>query len=205
VKVVLAAGIALALLVPQVALANGDPASHVLPSQDVFYPGSPSTVSGSLTRQLNGLMTESQRKGYALKVALIASPDDLGTVPELFGKPEEYAQLLDEEIAFNSKPRLLVVMPAGFGLATVSGRERRAIRRISIPDDASADDLARAAVLAVPKLATAAGHPVKAVKPVGGSGGSRGSSGASVLLIVTPFLVFGVVLAYVSLRGRNHE
>ena len=186
-------------------MANGDPASHVLPTGDVYYPGSESKVSGSLIRQLNGLVAEGQRKGYKLKIALIATPEDLGTIPEYFGKPEEYAQLLDEEIAFNSKPRLLVVMPGGTGLAEVGQRERRAIRGISVDDDASPDDLAAAAVLALPKLATAAGHPVKAVKPVEGSGGSGGTGGASILLIVAPFLVFGIVLAYVSMRGRNEE
>ena len=73
-----------AALLAQSALADGDPASDYLISQQVFVPyqGVSTKVAGEITAMLN----DSKQKGFPLKVAVISSPSDLGAVPSLFGK-----------------------------------------------------------------------------------------------------------------------
>ena len=158
---------------PGIALADGDPASDVLLGQNVFYPYSPA-VSAGLQKQLNAETAAASRAHFPIKVALIAAPTDLGAIPTLFGKPQQYAAFLDQEISFlNVKPLLLVVMPNGYGVQHLGPAATRAAATLKRPASARTDDLARAAILAVPKLAAAAGHPI-----AGDSGGS-GASGPS--------------------------
>jgi hypothetical protein len=49
---------------------NGDPASHVLPSKEVFVPFDPSLCSYD-GRRLDALTEVTARKGYPIKVAII--------------------------------------------------------------------------------------------------------------------------------------
>ena len=103
------------VLAPASALADGDPASDVLIGENVYYPYSPA-VSTSLQRRLNRETAAAARAHFPIKVALIATPADLGAIPTLFGKPQQYAHFLEQEISFlNIKPLLLVVMPNGYG------------------------------------------------------------------------------------------
>src|SRR5581483_8811155 len=99
------------LLAPALALADGDPASDVLLGQNVYYPYSP-PVTGSIQRALNNLTARARVSGFPVKVALVQSPVDLGVIPDLFGKPQKYADFLDQEISFQSTQVLLIVMPA---------------------------------------------------------------------------------------------
>ena len=116
ISVVVAAIVAAALL-PAVALADGDPASDVLLGENVFYPFTP-TVAPSLQAKLNAETAAAKRAHIPIKVALIGSPVDLGAIPSLFGKPQQYAEFLDQEISFGgAKQPLLVVMRAGYGVA----------------------------------------------------------------------------------------
>ena len=116
------AAIVLLTVVP-LARADGDPASDVLLAQDVYYTYAP-PVSSTLTRELNGLLVRARAAGYPIKVALIESAGDLGAYPRLFGQPRRYAELLASEIAFNSSPHLLVVMPSGLAAVSPSEKER---------------------------------------------------------------------------------
>ena len=103
------------VIAPASALADGDPASDVLIGENVYYPYSPA-VSTSLQKRLNGETAAAARAHFPIKVALIATPADLGAIPTLFGKPQQYAHFLEQEISFlNVKPLLLVVMPNGYG------------------------------------------------------------------------------------------
>ncbi len=104
-----------AALAPAGALADGDPASDVLLGQNVFYPYSPA-VPGAVQAKLNAETAAAKRAGLPIKVALIGSPIDLGVIPELFGKPQSYADFLDKEISFQQVQPLLVVMAAGYGV-----------------------------------------------------------------------------------------
>ena len=172
-KLFAAALIATALM-PAAALADGDPASDVLLGENVFYPYSPQ-VSASVQKTLDAETAAAKRAGFPLKVALIASPVDLGVIPDLFGKPQQYANFLDQEISFQTKQPLLVVMPAGFG-AVGGGRGRTAaLQSLPRPASGASDDLARGAIAAVAKLARAAGHPVTGVAGVPGSASGGGS------------------------------
>jgi hypothetical protein len=147
-------------LTPAFALADGDPASDVLIGEDVYYPYSPA-VSTSLQNQLNRETAAAARAHFPIKVALIPSPVDLGAIPTLFGKPQQYAKFLEQEISFLSvRPLLLVVMPDGYGTQHL-GSAATAVTSLPAPAGAQSNDIARAAIAAVPKLAAAAGHPLK--------------------------------------------
>ena len=47
--------------------------------------------------RLAGLLDDSKRRGFPLKVAVIARRADLGAIPSLFGQPREYARFLGQE------------------------------------------------------------------------------------------------------------
>src|SRR5437588_283728 len=80
------------LLAPAPALADGDPASDYLPLQGYYTPYA--GVSKPLTDALAEVVKETRAAGYPIKVAVIASPTDLGSVPNLFGQPQQYAEFL---------------------------------------------------------------------------------------------------------------
>lgn len=161
VAVIAALAAASALAVPPPARADGDPASDVLVTQNIYYPVTPPT-SPALARVLDRLTAEAKRTGYAIKVALIASPDDLGAVPQLFAQPERYARFLGGEITFNTRQPLLVVMPGGFGSYQAGAGAAAALAPAPRPTAPTGDALATAAIGAVTRLARAAGHPVAA-------------------------------------------
>jgi hypothetical protein len=184
-----------------VAQADADPASDVLVSQNVFYPYSP-PPAGALQSALNSEATATARAHFQIKVALIASPMDLGGIPNFFGKPQAYADFLDQEIAFGRPhPPLLVVMASGFGVRGLP--QPAVVLAASLPKPASArsDDLARAAIAALPKLANAAGHPIPA-KSASVSGG-RTTGHVPTALTVVIFALIVVAIAVAILRYRR--
>src|SRR3954447_15532884 len=103
-----AVAIAFAAL-PAAALADGDPASDVLLGQDAYLPYRPK-VPPAVSDGLTATLKKARAAGYPLKVAVIASENDLGSVPDYFARPQEYAQFLQTEISFNKPEPLLVVM-----------------------------------------------------------------------------------------------
>ena len=115
------------------AQADGDPASDVLYFQDAYlpYPAPSKHSSSVLLSSIRGARADH----YTIKVAVIATRTDLGSVPSLFGKPKAYAQFLGEEIrSFYTGP-LLVAMPAGFGVWKGSGdsaAEQRALGAVKV-------------------------------------------------------------------------
>src|SRR4030088_2524992 len=122
----------LASLHPASAIADGDPASDVLLGENVFYPYSP-PVSATLQKTLNAETAAAAKAHVPIKVALIASPVDLGVIPGVFGKPQAYAQFLDQEISFQKKQPLLVVMSTGYGVQGMSAAATRAAASLSKP------------------------------------------------------------------------
>src|SRR5262245_48170672 len=100
----------LALALPAAARADGDPASDFLITQDSFIP-TDANVPASTVESLNALLQEARDKKYRMKVALIASPSDLGAVTPLWRQPQRYAQFLGQELFYVYKGRLLIVMP----------------------------------------------------------------------------------------------
>jgi hypothetical protein len=113
--------LAVALVVPAVALADGDPASDVLASQTLYVPGD-GGFSASQTGRLSALLAEARRAGVPIRVALIATQGDLGSVTELWRQPQNYARFLGQELSQVYRGTLVVAMPAGFGVVSVGAR-----------------------------------------------------------------------------------
>src|SRR5438309_7325615 len=83
---------AMVLMAPAPAFANGDPASDVLLQSKVYFPTQ--RVSVAAATQLKNVVQTANAKGYPIRVALIRDETDLGTVPNLLNRPQEYAQFL---------------------------------------------------------------------------------------------------------------
>jgi hypothetical protein len=145
----------LLVALPSSGRANGDPASDVLLTQDVYfpYPAPRKDVAAGLDRAVAAVYVRHLR----IKVAVIASPTDLGSVPTLFNKSMIYARFLGTELDSTFVGPLLIVMPAGFGVYD-GGRpiaaEERALRGLEIVG-ASAEALTSAATIAVKRLTAA--------------------------------------------------
>lgn len=180
------------------ALADGDPASDILLAENVFYPYTPPTAV-ALQRDLDGATAAAARVGVPVKVALIASPVDLGVITALWQRPQEYAEYLDEEISFGSPQPLLVVMPDGYGGRSLTPREVRALASLPAPAGRTSDDLATAALTAIRRLAAADGHPIPLAATAAGDGGD--SLLLLTLLTLAALIIAGAVSA-VTLRRR---
>jgi hypothetical protein len=181
--------------------ANADPASDTLLYADAHYPYQPNLVSRPLQKALDGLLKEAKRKGYAIKVAVIAARTDLGGVPQLFTDPQKYADLLTRELSFNSKPRVLVVLPAGIGGNNLGDRAGGALENITVPSGGKADDLVRTAMKAVGALAQANGTPVTVPKVA--SGEKRGGGTSPLLTFGLPVLLVLLAAGVAAARGRR--
>jgi len=194
----LATVLALGCAAAPAAWADGDPASDVLAGQDVYYPYQPK-VSPLVRQQLEALLERVRADGLAVKVALIASPADLGTQTKRFGKPRDYAELLGVELEVAAvHDYVLVAMPAGLGTYRYDEAGLPALRRAIAPIRASAvadaDALARTAGRGLVAMATATGHrppqalsaPFALPRP-GAAGGAR-----------HPVLVALLVLAWLA-------
>src|SRR5215212_2656638 len=200
--------VAVLALAPSAASADGDPASDVLLAQDAYYPYAPK-ASKPLSTALDVLMRRVRAAGYPMKVALIQTPSDLGAYPNLFGDTQNYANLLSKEIAFNSHPHLLVVMPSGFAGDNLGPKVDSALRGITIDQDAKSDGLVTAALAAVARIATANGHPTpvppEAATKVAPSKASSKRSTPSVLVYGGPVLLASLAIGALLVVGRRRE
>jgi hypothetical protein len=200
------------------AFANGDPASHVLPAQDLFLP-SDALLCSAAVRRLTALTEATKKAGYPIKVAVIPTGEDLGTLYRLFGRPERYARQLAVELpAELFEPldgkrgyRLLVLMPGGLGLEGGGTKETRALERFTVDADATEADLARLANRVVARLARAAGSPVTPPPPkpecfeiesTSDSSSSDSSAVGTVLIFLAPVAMFALAM-YLGSRGRR--
>jgi hypothetical protein len=185
------------------ARADGDPASDYLLEQQVFFPFD-TKFPAERQAQFSGLVRAANRAGFRIRVALIASSYDMGSVTALYGKPRLYARFLGEELSFVYKQRLLVVMPNGFGFNWPEHRSAPAYAvLVKIPVESDATGLLDAAQTAVQRLAAADGvevvPPPLEVAPV-----SRHNS--HVLLVVIAIVLSAIVLAaaaWLALRVRR--
>jgi hypothetical protein len=193
-----------------VAEADVDPASDVLLLQDFFVPYQPQVCS-EVKGALGEATKRSRAAGYPLKLALIASPSDLGGVPQFFGNPNPYAKFLGHELELAghgvSRPvRILpvvVVMPQGFGLYHTDPRVAKAVSSVEVPNRGDPTALAGAALRALPKITAAAGHPIAAVAIPTRCSQSSGSA-ALFLAPLAVLLVAGLVYAF-GFRGRGRR
>ena len=200
-----------ALIAAPAAFADGDPASDVLVENVVFNPID--GVSQASQAKLEAVLNASARAGFPIRVALIASAKDLGTVTPLWNQPANYAAYLDTELQTLYHGQVLVVMPNGFGLHgpphgphAVSPAEAA----VRAPAPGPGEQLARSALAAVPLLAAAAGHPIPtaALAAAGRSAtaGQKSVMGTSLLPGALVALLLGALLIalawWASLRAR---
>lgn len=165
--------VAAAALVAPRALADGDPASDFLLTQNVFLPFSGALTNDDRTR-FAAYVGDVAKAGYPIKVAVIAAPVDLGAVPSLFRQPQRYARFLGQELSLRPTQRLLVAMPNGYGFYRPRGsvgRERRALAAVPPAGTAEPRPLAAAAARAVRRLAALDGASVPAFAADGSDDG----------------------------------
>ena len=140
-----------------VAGADGDPASDYLVANRVFLSSQSSSVSSS-QRQLLSVVQAANRAGFAIRVAIISSEYDLGSITALWRKPRLYARFLGLELSSVYKQRLLVVMPSGFGFNWPEHSTGSAYRLLThVPIGPGAAGLTGTAQTVVRRLAIAAG------------------------------------------------
>lgn len=209
VRPVTALAAALVLAAAPAARADGDPASDVLPSQSIFFPYAP-PVAPQLRTALTRVLRQAEAAGYPMKVALIESAGDLGSYPTLFNQPQRYANLLAGELPTNphgsvrTPQHLLVVMPVGIGGNNLGDKVDEALAPVKVDAGAQSDGLARAAIEAVARIATANGHAV-AVPPEAhqklqaSHRSTKRKSGTPVWVYIAPL---GLVLLGIVLAGR---
>jgi len=197
-------------LFPSSALADGDPASDVLATQSLFLPQD-AGIPLAQQNQLTALLGSAASTGYPLRVAIIASKSDLGSVTELWRQPETYARFLGQELSLVYHGPLLVVMPNGFGLVgvgpttTVDPSALAGVRTGA----AGGPALGTASLTAIQRLAGASGHPVPIPAAVATPSGP--GSNDTLALIVFAIGVVVIVVAWAAslrarpLRGRGTE
>ena len=190
----------IALWGSSLARADGDPASDVLAQQTVFLPQD-AGLSASAQTRLAALVEAATRAGYQVRVAVIASSSDLGSVTELWGQPQNYAKFLGQELSLVYHGDVLVVMPGGVGVYSINRPTAAKPSPLAGMQAGGAAGLSGLAITAVERLAAAAGHPVTAPTGVTAAVG-HGSAD------VTAWIVFAlgaclIALAWsASLRAR---
>jgi hypothetical protein len=189
--------VAVCLAFPAGALADADPASDVLLGAPAFYPFQP-PVSQTLQSQLEQELAQLQKKRLSLKVAIIASPVDLGAIPNLFGQPQTYATFLGREISFQHPQALLVVMPAGFGVYGTG--TATALAGLKVNTTGASNGLTQSAILAVQRIAQAAGKTVTTGGSAGRGSGSGGPSPLAIAGIVAGLVVLALAIAALRFR-----
>jgi len=184
---------AAALLAVPAARANGDPASDVLITNQV-YVGPEGPISNADRDALTKTVAAANERGYPIRVALIPFTSDLGTAVSLWRHPQDYAKFLGSELAFVYAKRLLIAMPSGFGVYHRNrpvAKEQRVLRRVRPGRTPTA--VAQQTTRAVRALAAADGITL----PVESGGGSDWRDRA---IIAAAGLVIVALIAFVAMR-----
>jgi hypothetical protein len=189
------------LALAPLARADGDPASDYLLTQTTFVPPDLG-ISDADAARLALVVQSAHAGGYTIRVALIGSRYDLGSIGTVFGQPKHYARFLGQELTLVYHGRLLVVMPTGYGVArggTLIASEQGTLDRLPAPGR-SGDQLVAAAIEGVRQLAAAAGVVVAVPPPA-----TRGNSTAVWIWVIVGAAI-ALVLAFAAWflirRGR---
>lgn len=200
-SVVALAAVAALLAIAAPARADGDPASDYLLGKPLFVPSDAGVPSANV-EQLNSVIADARARGYTIRVALIATRYDMGSVYELWKRPKIYARFLGQELAFLYKGRLLVVMPNGYG----TSRHGKAVPAMQAvvdrlpPPAAGGAELANAAARAVQRLAAASGAIV--TLPPLTAPSSSGATHDRLTIGIAAAVLIALGLAGVWLRRR---
>jgi hypothetical protein len=194
-----------ALGAPAGALGDGDPASDVLLSQNVFF--GYSAPSQTIQNELYSVTSAAARAGYPLRIALIDSKADLGAIPQYFGRPQIYARYLSYELSDVVQGQFLIVMPAGFGHA-IDYKPLTVGPLSGITIGRGPNGLGAAAVTAAERLAAAAGHPLGS--DAASQSIASGASGSSItqafeILVVLFGLTAAALAGAVTARRRRQR
>jgi hypothetical protein len=192
--------VAAALVAVPLARANGDPASDVLITNQVYI-GPEVPISNSDRNALTKTVAAANERGYPIRVALIPFTSDLGTAVSLWGHPQDYAKFLGSELAFVYTKPLLIAMPSGFGVYHRNkpvAKEQRVLARV--PSGKTPAAVAQQTTKAVRALAAADGITLPEVSD-GGSDWRDRAIIAAVGLVVVALIAF-VAVRRVS-RGRR--
>jgi hypothetical protein len=199
-----------ALLLAPLARADGDPASDWLLSRPSFVPPD-AGISSSDQKSLNDLLLSAKAQGYTLRVAVIASQYDMGSVTVLWKRPTDYAPFLSEELRFIYKHRVLVIMPNGLSIANDGKRdaaEQQIVAKLVPPKPFQGAPLVAAAENAVRKLA--AGRGIVLANVSAPTGGGNSTTSDRILIGVVAGVALLVALGFswwrrraLSARGRS--
>ena len=158
----LAVAAAAAFAAPSVARADGDPASDYLVGSKIFLPYD-AKFAPEQAAQVTALVRAANTAGFPIRVAIIWSDYDMGSVTTLWRKPKTYAKFLGLELSFVYKQRLLIVMPNGLGFNWPKHDVTAEYALLEkIPTGPAPAQLLTAASTAVSQLAAAAGVKVSA-------------------------------------------
>ena len=182
---------------PHAVLADGDPASDYLISQSAFLPID-SNVGTAQAGALTRLLSQEQKAGFPIRVAVIATKVDLGADSVLYRRPQYYATFLGEEISYWYKQELLVVMPNGYGIdheGKVPPTDVATLSKLPKPNTTAGNALVAATEHAVQALARAHGinlEPAQATAPAPVAPGETNPAWVIAILIL---VVIGTPLA----------
>ena len=184
------------------ARADGDPASDYLLGTQVFIPFDVK-LSKESKEELTSLVHDANASGYTIRVAVIGSAYDMGSVTSLWRKPKPYAKFLGTELTFVYKNRLLIVMPNGFGFnrpGHPTTKEYATLSKIKIGPGATG--LVTAAQTGVEKLAAASGVQIKRTSDSSG-GHSMARDRVVIIIAAVALLAAAVALRLVLRRKRT--
>jgi protein SCO1/2 len=175
-----------------IARADGDPASDYLYGQSLFAPAD-AGMTDAQHAQLSRLIERSRAAGFRIKVAIVASPVDLGSVGALWKHPQAYARFLADELTQGYRGPLLVAMPNGFGLAGAHGGAAARAARLAAPGSVAA--IGPATLGAIKSLASASGHPIPAEST---TQSGNGRHAPSVWLVIAVLALIGSLVLFIA-------
>jgi hypothetical protein len=201
-RAALLAALFAAAAVPQLARADGDPASDYLLGSKVFLPYD-AKFPREQAAQFTALVAAANNAGFKIRVALIWSAYDMGSVTTLWRKPHTYAKFLGLELSFVYKQRLLVVMPNGLAFNWLKHPITAQDALIAkIPTGPAPAQLLTAASAAVTKLAAAGGVHVTAPAHVTTQAQRNDHDREVILAAVLGALAFAAAARYLVRRSR---
>ena len=196
---------AAALVVAPLARADGDPASDYLLVDKVFLPFD-AKIPKSQQAELTGVVDAANKAGFPIRVAVIATTYDMGSVTSLYRRPRTYARFLGLELGFVYKQRLLVVMPNGFGFNWPKHSPAAAYSVLAkIPIGAGSSGLVTSAQTAVEKLAAADGVELGSIKPAATPGHRTAHDRLTIIVVAVAVLLAAAALRLVLRRRRSAD
>lgn len=194
--------IALFCVLGGTARADGDPASDYLLGTQVFIPFDMKLPKAS-QQELTSLVHDANASGYTIRVALIGSAYDMGSVTSLWRKPKPYAKFLGTELTFVYKNRLLVVMPNGFGFnrpGHPTTKEYATLSKIKV--GSGPEGLLTAATTGVQQLAASSGVTIKRTSDSSG-GHSMAHDRVKIIIAAVALLALAIALRLFLRRKRT--